>query len=378
MFGYSTVFGIDSHARTTTVCALVVETGETETRTFPGNPHADIAAWMGRFPQPSLGVYESGCTGFVPARLLSGGGVTAAPVAAGAVRPSVESRSKKNDRRGAARLARLAAAGGLREVWVPSEEVEGLRDLAHAAEDAASARESARMRVEGPLCRHGVVWDERAPSGKLRRRWGVAHWAWLDRVELPDPGSQAALALALRAARQAEALCEEVDRKAREAAAASSLAPVAEALQCVRGCGFATAPAFAAEVGDFGRFQSGRRATPCFGLAPSERSSAGRRSLGPVSKAGCRMVRRLLVEGAWQHARPLRSKAKPRPGVPDAVRLHAEKGSRRMADRRSAMLDRGLCACKANAASAAEAAHWLWAVGLMAHRCAVAEAARAA
>ena len=95
MFGYSTVFGIDSHARTTTVCALVVETGETETRTFPGNPHADIAAWMGRFPQPSLGACESGCTGFVPARLLSGGGVTAVPVAAGAVRPSVESRSKK-------------------------------------------------------------------------------------------------------------------------------------------------------------------------------------------------------------------------------------------------------------------------------------------
>jgi hypothetical protein len=28
---YRTIFGIDSHARTTTVCALVVETGETET-----------------------------------------------------------------------------------------------------------------------------------------------------------------------------------------------------------------------------------------------------------------------------------------------------------------------------------------------------------
>ena len=72
---------------------------------------------------------------------------------------------------------------------------------------------------------------------------GSARRAGLDRVELPDPGSQAALALALRAAGQAEALCEEVDRKAREAAAASSLAPVAEALRCVRGCGFATAPA---------------------------------------------------------------------------------------------------------------------------------------
>ena len=36
MSEYSTVFGIDSHARTTTVCAIVVETGETATRTFPG------------------------------------------------------------------------------------------------------------------------------------------------------------------------------------------------------------------------------------------------------------------------------------------------------------------------------------------------------
>ena len=120
MFGYSTVFGIDSHARTTTVCALVVETGETETRTFPGNPYADIAAWMGRFPQPPLGVYESGCTGFVPARLLSGGGVTAVPVAAGAIRPSAESRSEeeRQARRRKARQARRRrrAQGGLGEV----------------------------------------------------------------------------------------------------------------------------------------------------------------------------------------------------------------------------------------------------------------------
>ena len=42
MSEYSTVFGLDSHARTTTVCAIVVETGETATRTFPGvSPHAE-------------------------------------------------------------------------------------------------------------------------------------------------------------------------------------------------------------------------------------------------------------------------------------------------------------------------------------------------
>ena len=41
-----TVFGIDSHARTTTICALVRETGETRTRTFRGNDYAEMRGWM--------------------------------------------------------------------------------------------------------------------------------------------------------------------------------------------------------------------------------------------------------------------------------------------------------------------------------------------
>ena len=74
MSEYSAVFGIDSHARTPTVCAIVVETGETATRTFPGvSPYAEIASWMSSFPRPRMGWYEAGCTGFTPARMLSGG-----------------------------------------------------------------------------------------------------------------------------------------------------------------------------------------------------------------------------------------------------------------------------------------------------------------
>ena len=68
MSEYPAVFGIDSHARTTTVCAIVVETGETATRTFPGvSPYAEVASWMSSFPGPRMGWYEAGCTGFAPA-----------------------------------------------------------------------------------------------------------------------------------------------------------------------------------------------------------------------------------------------------------------------------------------------------------------------
>lgn len=114
MSEYSTVFGIDSHARTTTVCAIVVETGETATRTFPGvSPYAEIASWMSSFPGPRMGWYEAGCTGFTPARMLSGGDTRVAPIATHSMPTSPEARARKTDRTDAARLARAGLAGQL-------------------------------------------------------------------------------------------------------------------------------------------------------------------------------------------------------------------------------------------------------------------------
>lgn len=92
MTAYSTYFGIDSHLRTTTICALVPATGELETRTFRDNPYAEMAGWMASFPQPSRGVYESGYTGFVPARALTAGDVLVEPVASSKLPTSVDSR----------------------------------------------------------------------------------------------------------------------------------------------------------------------------------------------------------------------------------------------------------------------------------------------
>jgi len=361
---YSTYFGIDSHLKTTTICALTPDDGELKTRTFKGNPYAEMAEWMAGFPQPSYGVYESGCTGFVPARMLTAGDVLVEPVASSKLPGSADSRSKKNDRRDAERLARLALAGEVSPVWVPPERVEGLRELAQAMDDLASAREAARQRVNAILCRHGIYWDERTPTGRLKKRWGQVFWNWLRGIELGDPGSQAAYLAALAAAEAAEIAYGELKAKAEEVAAASELGPVVDALMCVKGVGFATALAFAAEVGDFSRFASGRKVTSYFGLSPSESSSAERRRLGRISKNGCTLVRRLLVECAWVIARgnpACRKKGKA--SVPLAVREHARGCSARLVERRRSLVARGLMPCKANTATAAEMARALLYIG---------------
>ena len=375
---YNTYFGIDSHLRTTTICALTPGDGEVKARTFRGNPYAEMAEWMASFPQPSYGAYESGCTGFVPARMLTCGDVLVEPVASSKLPSSADSRSKKNDRRDAERLARLALAGELSPVWVPPEQVEGLRELAQAMDDLASAREAARQRVNAILCRHGVSWDERTPTGRLKKRWGQVFWNWLRGIELADAGSQAAYLAALAAAEAAGIAYDELKEEAERVAAASELGPVVDALMCVKGVGFSTALAFAAEVGDFSRFASGRKVTAYFGLAPSESSSADSRRLGRISRNGCALVRRLLVECAWVIARgnpACRKEGKA--SVPLAVREHARACSARLVERRRSLVSRGLMPCKANTATAAEMARMLLYVGKGAQAAAASQAAAA-
>ena len=234
---YCTYFGIDSHLRTTTICALTPEDGELRTRTFKGNDYGEMAAWMADFPQPSHGVYESGCTGFVPARMLTCGDTLVEPVASSKLPSSADSRSRKNDRRDAERLARLALAGEVSPVWVPPEQVEGLRELAQAMDDLACVREAARQRVNAILCRHGISWDERTPTGRLKKRWGQHFWNWLRSIDLGDAGSQAAYLAALSAAESAEVAYDGPGARAEGIARAPGPGPPVVAPVRARGVG---------------------------------------------------------------------------------------------------------------------------------------------
>lgn len=337
---YSTAFGMDVHLRSTTVCALDAETGEAVTRRFRGNPWGEVAEWMSGFPGPSLAAYESGYLGFAPQRELSGLGVDCVVAAVSKVPRSAADLSSKNDRNDAARMAKAILSHDISPVWVPSPEIEGLRDLA-GAHDAATARlAAAKQRLLAFLARRGYAYGGTTPAGNPRRYWTYDFLRWLDKVRPADDGGIRALA---------------------------ALRSEAEALQSIKGCGFALAAAFASEVGDFSRFRSGRQVTAYFGLAPKQRSSADSVRLGGISGAGNALVRRLAVEGSWSYVQASHQpKLMPKgSGVPLEVRMHGRKGSERLLRRREEMLARGMPQAKANAATAAELVRWLWALGAM-------------
>jgi transposase len=90
--------------------------------------------------------------------------------------------------------------------------------------------------------------------------------------------------------------------------------PVVARLMTAPGVGPVTATALVATIDDITRFHSAHQCEAYLGLVPGERSSGEQRRIGPITKAGNRRTRWLLVEAAW---RILRSKD------PDSAALRA-------------------------------------------------------
>jgi transposase len=81
--------------------------------------------------------------------------------------------------------------------------------------------------------------------------------------------------------------------------------PSVALLMTAPGIGPVTASALVATLDDITRFSSAHQCEAYLGLVPGERSSGEQRRIGPITKAGNRRTRWLLVEAAW---RVLRSK----------------------------------------------------------------------
>lgn len=226
---YSTAFGMDVHLRSTTVCALDAETGEAVTRRFRGNPWGEVAEWMSGFPGPSLAAYESGYLGFAPQRELSGLGVDCVVAAVSKVPRSAADLSSKNDRNDAARMAKAILSHDVTPVWVPSPEIEGLRDLA-AAHDAATARlAAAKQRLLAFLARRGYVYGGTTPAGNPRKYWTYGFLRWLDGIHPADDGGIRALAALRNEVEAADETREALLAEYRAAVAAGPLSAEVEA-----------------------------------------------------------------------------------------------------------------------------------------------------
>ena len=351
--------GLDVHARTVVAEAVDWSTGEIFSTTLvPRNEL--VVDWVRLLPGPVAVTYEAGPTGFGLARAFTEAGIRCEVVAPSKLERPPGDRVK-TDRRDARRGARLLHIGEIGGVAVPSVEQEDARDLVRAREAARADLMRARHRLSKLLLRHGIVYY----GG---RAWTGAHEVWLRQQRFATPGAAAAFDEAFDAVLTVAGRRDRLDRAIADMAATPTWAPVVSRLCVIRGIATLTGLGLATEIGDWDRF-TGSSIAAYLGLVPTESSSGSHRSQGSITKTGNTHARRLLVEAAWHHAKPLGHPGKDlrarRDLVSPAVRARGEAADRRLRHRWTTMSQRHKKPSVIVVAIARELAGWCWSLATM-------------
>jgi transposase len=302
--------------------------------------------------------YEAGPTGYGLHRQIENLGHPCIVVAPSLIPRKPGDRVKTN-RRDAVSLAKLLRANELTAVWVPDRGHEAMRDLTRARETAVMDLRSKRQQVSAFLLRQGRPY----PQGK--KTWTKVHMSWLASQKFEYPEQRLVFEEMMLAVRQAQERLERLEQAIRAAVPDWSLAEVVTALMAMRGMDLISAATFMAEIGDLSRFATPRELMANLGLVPSEDSTGDTVKRGPITKAGNRRARRMLVECSWSYQHPPRvgqAKQHKVDAAPAAAREIAWKAQCRLHRRYRALIRRGKLKTVAITAVARELAGFIWAV----------------
>jgi transposase len=302
--------------------------------------------------------YEAGPTGYGLQRQIAGLGHACAVVAPSLIPKRPGDRVKTN-RRDAVSLVKLLRAGELTTVWVPDRGHEAMRDLTRARETAMQDLRSKRQQISSFLLRLGRHYPDQ------KKTWTKAHMAWLASQKFDHGEQRLVFEEMMLTIRQALERMVRLEEAIRVAVPDWSLAAVVTALMAMRGMDVISAASFLAEIGDLSRFQTPTELMAYLGLVPSESSTGAAIKRGPITKAGNRRARRMLVECAWAYQHPPRIGRDKQPkidAVPEAVREIAWKAQCRLHRRYRALVRRGKLKTVAVTAVARELAGFIWAV----------------
>jgi transposase len=283
---------LDVHALSVVAHAIDEETGKvTRARLCPD--HGEVLGWLHQLRGPVRVTYEAGPTGFGLARAINNSAGMECLVAAPSKLQRPAGDRVKTDAKDAAHLARLLRLSEITAVTVPAPEIEAVRDLVRARDDARADLMRVRHRLSKLLLRQGIVYSGGTP-------WTCVHESWLRKQRFADHHLKAAFDHSFDAVLAATAARNRLDEQILDVAASARFADPVNRLGCLRGISALTGLALTVEIGDWSRF-TGSSIGAYVGLVPSEFSSGTSRVQGSITKAGNTHVRRLLIEAAWHH-----------------------------------------------------------------------------
>jgi len=185
----------------------------------------------------------------------------------------------KTDRRDALPLARLARAGALPGVAVPTGDDAALRDRTRARDDARSACQDAQVRLN-------AFWRRPASRDTGRANGGPAPLRGRSEVLCPPPAQPIVFHASVRAGTAHTARLQRLAQARHEPGPAWRLSAVVAALPALRGGPCTVAVLMGAAMGALSRFDPPRALRQGLGLLPAASAAGARRHQGAIPQAG--------------------------------------------------------------------------------------------
>ena len=194
----------------------------------------------------------------------------------------------KNDAVDAEAICAAVSRPGMRFVPIKTAEQQAALMLHKTRELLVKQRTMSVNAVRSHLAEFGIVAAK-----------GIGRVEELLELAKEDATLPSATMMAVKVlGRQIEELEKGIEDLEKEIAKAHARSETSQSLSEIPGIGKLVASVIAASIPDPSVFRSGRDFAAWLGLTPRQNSTGGKRSLGAITKAGNRYIRKLLVLGA--------------------------------------------------------------------------------
>ena len=358
--------GMDVHKDTFSLCALDGETAEILGETKCASDPRLVEKFVGHLAEECpldtefLAGYEAGCLGYSLYKSLNHLNINCVIMAPTTMFSSTKNKVVKNDTADAKMIARNLASHTYRDVYVPDEEDDDVKEYIRMRKAFKKELTRAKQHLNALILRRGYQYNA------TKTKWTEAHRNWIKHLSasslIRDVVDQYMIEL-----EELEVKVANFDRKIEELSHSERYVEPVKKLTGFKGISTTTAMTIQVELSSFDRFAKAPALMSYLGLTPSEHSSGNHTSLGAITKQGNSAVRTALVEAAQGLVKghvghKTKAVMARQVGLDAAVIHYIDKGTIRLQRKFQRMRDTGKAYNVAIAAVARELAGYIWGV----------------
>ena len=201
--------------------------------------------------------------------------------------PEISNNYKKTDKEDSFQLADVFRKGGMKEIYIPSEDIENIRSLVRYRHSLGEEITLKKNKIHALLTSHGIIIKATDPFGKKG----------LKEIENNYNNINYSDKIVLRSLLSDISFIKEREKEIEtEISSISDNSNDIKLLMTIPGINFYTASGIISEIGTIHRFTNKERFASYTGLIPKEHSSGTKTVKGHITKHGPSLLRFFLVE----------------------------------------------------------------------------------